>query len=122
MPISALLPLTQALFNEVNSQLGPDFDRIFGAGSSKLVEELLKPRFNFNGQPVPGSTKKPILDPSHITAYYVDPFNWELRNKLVVMRSVKTAMGETLEKIFGYSAENSYFDRKKAMTEYEVCM
>lgn len=122
MPISALLPLTQALFNEVHSQLGDEFDQMFGAGSSQKVRELLAPRFNFNGQHVPGSRKSPILDPAHITAFYVDPFQYELRNEIKVMRTVKTAMGDTFESIFGYSAENSYFDRRNAMKEFEVRM
>jgi len=122
MPISTLLPLTQALYNEVHSQLGAEFDQIFGAGSSKEVRDLLAPRFNFNGEHVPGSRKSPILDPAHLTAFYVDPFNWELRNEIKVMRTVKTVIGETVEKIFGYSAENSYFHRMKAVKEFEVCM
>lgn len=82
MPMSAYLPIVQAMANELTAVLNEtnagDFDTVFGAGAKAEIVSINRARFNMNGVPPPGS-RVGFLDQYQIWAHLADPFRHHLQ-------------------------------------------
>jgi hypothetical protein len=78
MPMSAYLPLVQAMKNELESILhsyGPDWiNEAFGDNTYEDIEDIIGVRFNMDGKKPGGTTKVGLLDKYQLWAFIVDPF------------------------------------------------
>lgn len=73
-PMSAYLPLVQALKNELNEVFrdDPNFDATMGEGASGVLAEVLRTRFNMDGS-VPADGQVGLLVKLQVWAFMVDP-------------------------------------------------
>jgi hypothetical protein len=78
MPMSAYLPLVQAMKNELESILQSYgrgwIDEAFGEGCFEAIEDIIGVRFNMDGKKPCGTTKVGLLDKYQLWAFIVDPF------------------------------------------------
>ena len=86
-PMSAYLPIVQAIRNEVNVVLanegGPSWNTVFGGGKRAELALFITQRFNMDGQDPPGM-KVGLLDAYQVWAHMVDPFNRYLEPGLAI--------------------------------------
>ena len=94
MPMSAYLPLLQALRNEVNrvlnmkSEANETWNQLFGAPVAAELANIVRCRFNLDGKPT-GVAKVGLCDRFQIWAHMFDPYARDLKPGLYVDHSVE---------------------------------
>jgi hypothetical protein len=86
VPLSAYILLCQAMRNEINKGLNAEngkFNRLLGKGAAQQVVNMIKPRFNMNGEN-PDGRKVGLVDPHQIWAFMADPCNHSWRSNFVL--------------------------------------
>ena len=101
-PMSAYLPVVQAVWNEFNiiiaNEGGRGFDEIFCEGANQQVASFVRCRFNMDGKR-PAGRKVGLLDPYHIWAFLCDPFKFKLGKQLKIEPN-KSAQAKEMIKFF----------------------
>ena len=72
MPLTAYILLIQALRNDINKCLTPEFDNALGEGSRVEVAKMLRERFNMDGND-PDGRKVGLLDEHQLMCFLCDP-------------------------------------------------
>jgi len=90
MPLSAYPLLVQALRNDINKCLTPEFDELLGQGSRAEVAGMIRERFNMDGVD-PSGLKVGLLDEHHLMCFLCDP-NSRVWRELFYLQTNKAAL------------------------------
>lgn len=99
VPLSAYILLCQAMRNEINKGLNAEngkFNRLLGEGAAQQVADMIKPRFNMNGEN-PDGRKVGLVDPHQIWAFMADPYNHSWRSKFAIEGSFPVHVRNMIE-------------------------
>lgn len=122
-PLSLYIVLVQALHNDlIRGLTGNDgeFERVLGAGARAQVEDMIKCRFNMDGNTPVGTRKVGLLDPHHFWAYLVDPFNHALRSKMLLRRDMSVIIDEMINAYIPMDEDGMSTARARVRNEFMV--
>ena len=119
VPLSAYPPLIQALKNEINQGLSMgegEFDLLLGDGAAKEIGDMLRIRFNMDGDH-PGGQKVPLLDRYHWFCFICDPFSALLRNHFAIPQ-LATCLREMIEAYVPLDGDGGNTARQRMKQEF----
>jgi hypothetical protein len=101
-PMSAYLPLVQAIRNELNAVIrnrgGRPFDDIFGEGSMVQLTDFIRNRFNMDGK-IPTGRKVGLLDEDQIWCFITNPYHRFLEPQLAIQGGVFSGPGSIMQHV-----------------------
>jgi len=120
VPLSAYILLCQAMRNEINKGLNAEngkFNRLLGKGAGQQVVNMIKPRFNMNGEN-PDGRKVGLVDPHQIWAFVADPCNHSWRSKFAIEGSFPVHVRNMIEHYVPLDGDGSDKNRQAGKKDF----
>ncbi len=117
-PLSVYVLLVQALRNDINKCLTPDFDALLGEGSRAEVAGMIRDRFNMDGQD-PEGRKVGLLDEHHLMCFLCDPKSRLWRQLFYLQTSKAALVRKMIEWYVPLGDDDSDEMRQKVLRDFE---